>query len=456
MSNTTAHAKELESQQTSPVSTDADLTVLTANHETLGSNEATGARASSKSTPTGKRGYRWLWIVAAVIAVVLFFRLRPTGDATPVGGPQERPTPVRAAAIVRGDLAMTSSYSGELVGEVADIAPQVSGLLQEVPLRIGSVVSRGDLIAVINDVDLRNQLNEAKGQLGVARANVRRTEAELEGVEADHRRSVDLHRQEVLSDQEFDRVVAQLATSKATVAASEAQVEQATARVALLTEQLSYTRVLAPFDGIVGDRYLDRGALVQPGTRILRLVERAPLVVQFRVPERDLSVVRPDVELTVTTHATGDAEFSGRVLRISGEVSRTDRTTLVEAALGETTDLLRPGMFAEVRVQTRDLESVLVAPGAAVLRRVLMSGEESTGVLVARGGSVEWVPVRVLGQAEGRIALEGRLAEGALVLTMGHAELDSGSPIRIVQRDDQPDQPVPPPVEAQGTDGSES
>ncbi len=385
-------------------------------------------------TPVARR-QRWPWLVALalVAAAVAFFQLRP-GPATGPAEGDARPVPVRAAEVVTGDLSIETSYPGELVGEVTDISPQVSGQLREVPVRIGDRVRRGQLLAVVNDVNLRNQFHEAQGQQGVADANRRRTEAELEGVEADHRRSMELFRERLLSEQEFDRVNAQLATARASLAASDAQVAQAGARVNLLRDQLADTRLVAPFDGTVAARYLDRGASVGPGTPILRLVEEAPLLVQFRVPERDLSAITPGVRLGVRTQATAGRTFVGEALRVSGEVSRTDRSALVEGRLIDDSDLLLPGMYAEVQVRLSEITDGLIVPGEAILERTSMAGETTTGVFVVNGENARWTMVGVRGRSGNRAAIRGDLEAGDLVLTLGHAELRDGSPVRVVQQ----------------------
>ena len=354
------------------------------------------------------------------------------------GGPDavapDRPTPVRAARIELGDLALYSEYPGELVGEVSDLAPKVSGLLREVRARIGDRVERGAVVAVVDDTDLRRQLEEARGQLGVAVANERRAQAELGGVESELRRSEDLHRQAVLSAQSYDLVVARAAQARANVGAARAQIDQSQARVKLLEQQLGDTRVVAPFTGTVATRYLDPGALVHPGTPILRLVEDGRLLVQFRVPERDLGAVRVGVALSLTTQATGKSSFPGRVQRISGEVSRADRTALVEGTPDGPAGVLRPGMYAQVRVEVREILGAPLVPGVAVLRRVGADGVERTGVFtVGEGGVAEWHDVAVLGAAGGRIALETDLAAGDPVLTLGHEELRPGSPVEVMQ-----------------------
>ncbi len=362
------------------------------------------------------------------------------GDAT-----MAQAVPVRAVAARRGHLSVRTAYSGELVGEVSDISPQVSGLLVDVPARIGQHVAAGTVLAVIADVEVRNQLQEARGQLGVAEANRDRAAAELVGVEADYQRAMELYDQGLLSEQEQQQVTSQYATTKANLAAGEAQVQQSTAREALLAEQFANTRVRAPFDAVVSDRYLDRGALVQPGTPILRLVEEAPLLVQFRVPERDLSAVQTGAAFDVATEATGERTFSGTVRRVAGEVRRNDRTVLVEGELAETDELLLPGMYADVSVSLRDLDNALIVPGTALLERVAMDGGRSTGVMVPVDGLAHWRTVTVAGRSGEYSAIAGPIEVGELVLTMGHNQLGHGTPVRVV-----PNEPEPSPAGAAG------
>ena len=362
------------------------------------------------------------------------------GDAT-----MAQAVPVRAVAARRGHLSVRTAYSGELVGEVSDISPQVSGLLVDVPARIGQHVAAGTVLAVIADVEVRNQLQEARGQLGVAEANRDRAAAELVGVEADYQRAMELYDQGLLSEQEQQQVTSQYATATANLAAGEAQVQQSAAREALLAEQFANTRVRAPFNAVVSDRYLDRGALVQLGTPILRLVEEAPLLVQFRVPERDLSAVQTGAAFDVATEATGERTFSGIVRRVAGEVRRNDRTVLVEGELGETDELLLPGMYADVSVSLRDLDNALIVPGTALLERVAMDGGRSTGVMVPVDGLAQWRAVTVAGRSGEYSAIAGPVEVGELVLTMGHNQLGHGSPVRVV-----PNEPEPSPAGAAG------
>ena len=405
---------------------------------------------SLSEAPTGAR--RFVLLILALLGLVLVWRIggslleRP---ATPQGFGGAA-TAVRAAAIEQGTFERLSTYPGEIVAEVTDISPEVSGILKAIPARIGDRVKSGQVLAIINDVNLRNQNQEAQGQLGVAEANERRVAAELEHAEAEHHRAAELRATALLSQAEFDRVESQLATAAANVAAAEAQTAQAKARLALLARQLADSRVTAPFDGVIADRYVDPGTLVQPGTPILRLVQEDALRVQFRVPERDLGIVRAGVGFESTTVATGKESFAGVVKRVAGEVSRTDRTAIVEGELTTRSEVLMHGMYAEVQVQLERLERALLVPSSAVVSRVLPDGSQSTGIFVTQqdeGEKVEasaengerapstarWVDVTVLGNRAGRSAIVGEVAPGALALTMGHADLRDGAPVRVVQ-----------------------
>ncbi len=404
-----------------------------------------GPPRTGSAPPRPRRRSSGPWIAVGVAGTVVLAAAavialgRSPGAAAPgADAALAQAVPVRAEAARRGHLSVRTAYSGELVGEVADISPQVSGLLVEVPTRIGQRVAAGSVLAVIEDIDLKSQFQEASGQLGVAQANRDRAAAELIGVEADYQRAMELYDQSLLSEQEQQQVTSKYGTAKANLAAAEAQVRQSAAREAQLAEQFANTRVRAPFNAVVADRYLDRGALVQPGTPILRLVEEAPLMVQFRVPERDLAAVQAGADFDVSTEATGEQIFSGTVRRVAGEVRRNDRTVLVEGELVGTDDLLRPGMYANVSVSLRDLNDALIIPGAALLERVAMDGARSVGVLVPVDGLAEWRAVTVAGRSGEFSAVDGRLEAGDLVLTLGHTQLGNGAPVRVVNANEAP------------------
>jgi membrane fusion protein (multidrug efflux system) len=289
-------------------------------------------------------------------------------------------------------------------------------------------------MAVIDDADLRRELAEARAGLAVDEANSRRAAAQLQESATELERAASLSAEQLCSAQDHERVQARAARSRAELQAAEAEIEQARARSQILARQVGETQVVAPFAGTVAVRYLDPGALVQAGTAILRLVQVEPLLVQFRIPERDLGRIAEGSPFTLTTQATGKQAFAGQVRRLSGEVSRQDRTVLVEGRVLDNPGVLRPGMYAEARVELERVADALLLPGAAVSRRVLPGGREETGVFTVGADSVaRWRAVEVLAAQGNQVAVAGDLQAADTVLTLGHEELADGSLVQVMR-----------------------
>ena len=339
-------------------------------------------------------------------------------------------TPVRAALVVHGLLRLSSRYPGELDADTSDLASKIGGRLTRVEVRIGDRLTTGDLIAVVDDTDLQRQLEEAQAQVEVAEANRQRAVARLRAAGGELERMESLFRELLISTQQIESSRSSVRALEAELKAVGAQKRQSEARVNLLSQQIRETKIRAPFAGTVGERYLDSGTFVQPGTPIIRLVQGGPLRIRFWVPEGQLSQVKKGGSFQLTTQITGPRTFTGRVQRLSGEVNRSNRTVAVEGIVVESTPSLRPGMYAQVRVAGGTVEGKIV-PGAAVLKRVNTQGLEVQGVFVAAEDVARWVAVDILGRQDDRIAVEGRVSPGDLVLVFGHQDLVDGARVQV-------------------------
>ena len=235
-----------------------------------------------------------------------------------------------------------------------------------------------------------------------------------------------------MSDQELTALRSQVKVLEAEIGAAKAQKASAQARVSLYREQITDARLVAPFDGAISERFLDPGSSVQPNIPILRLVRRGPLRVRFRVPERDLRHLRTGSELRVTTQATGAREFSGELERVSAEVSRTDRTLAAEGLLAAEHEVLRPGMYAHVKLTFGTLEEATLVPSSAVFERIVDSSTPETAVFVVEDGKAHRRAVNVVGRHEDRSAVEG-IPVGAVVVSFGHEAVRDGGPVRVAQ-----------------------
>jgi RND family efflux transporter MFP subunit len=340
---------------------------------------------------------------------------------------------VRTAPPQRGSFELRSQYHGELDADAAQIAARSGGLLDGVRVRIGDRVEAGQLLAHVDTAQLRRQIDEAEAQRRGAIASGARVAAELAVARSAVERSEPLRKDNLLSPQDFDVLRSRVAALEAELAVAEAQADQAQARKRLLQQQIDDARLVAPFDGAVAQRFLDPGAVVQPGTAVLELVRAGPLRVRFRVPERDLGKIHVGQSFTLTTQATGPRAFTGTLERIAAAITREDRSVAVEGVLAEEAAALRPGMHAQITLQLGVLDEALSVPGDAVVERD-RAGSLASGVFVADDGRARFVVVRVVGRERDRVAVDD-LPHDVQVVTQGQERLQDGALVEVVGGD---------------------
>jgi RND family efflux transporter MFP subunit len=383
-------------------------------------------------------GLGFLGFIVALPLVGLVACTSEEGDA----GSQEN-GPASAAVVSspveRGSMVVRRRYPGELFSDAVELGSRVGGRVEQVHVRIGDHVEAEQPVAKLDDELLSRQLRELRALLRARRALVRSGEVATTAAQREFDRTQELWEQGATSKQEFDTLETELRMREAERATANAQAEQAQATIAVLEESLADSEIRAPFAGIVTRRDIDPGAFVDAGQSIVRIVAEAPLRVRFRVPEHELADVHVGLSFVLETRLNIAEIPRGEITRMAGEVTPADRSMLIEG-VAEPHPSLRPGMYADVRVDLRALEGVLIIPDAALLERVDVSGRASTGVFrIAQDGAGEavarWVDVRVLGREAGRLAIEPLVADTISdtdeVLIRGHHELAEGAMIRV-------------------------
>ncbi|MCU0791316.1 MAG: efflux RND transporter periplasmic adaptor subunit [Opitutaceae bacterium] len=310
-------------------------------------------------------------------------------------------------AIERADLSETLEVTGTLeANESIAIQPELAGIVREIAFEEGQRVQKGALLARLDDAELKAQVAEAEARADLARINRERAEA--------------LAADGTLAQAELDRVRSE---ERATVAALE-----------LLRVRLARTRLVAPFDGVLGARQLAVGDYATPVAVLARLDDLSALKVSFRVPERSIPEVEVGTRVVARVRVGANAtpvETEGEVFFVSASIDPAVRASEVKAILRTPPAALRPGMFASVKIQLAVRANVLVVPEPALLagqRGVqVIAVENKDGAATARfvnvttglrvGGRVEITPVESDALAEGtRIVASGA---GALVLFPG-------------------------------------
>ena len=453
-----------------------------AKHDDLlehGSKTGEGPNAKDDAKPVGRPRRRrvWLWSLALTVAALgaggIAWLGVGEGDTAPKAQAPRAPI-VRVAAVAQRDMVVQHHYRGELVADVAELSAQTVGELREVRVQLGDTVRKNQVLALVDASLARRQLTEARAQVQVAQAEQARAQAELATARVERDRANALLREQIITEQEAVAARSRIEVLQAQVDSAKARAAQAQAHVSLLAQGLAQTQVLAPFDGAIAQRYLDPGAIVQPGTPILRMVADGNLRVRFRAPESALPLVDVGQRLTLRTQSTQGETFAGLVTRRSAEVSPVDRSVAVEGELEQKTSRLLPGMYANVTVSAETLKNALVVPNAALVERY-RAGQPQTGVYVvddqellaasaqpegagpvegeqsqlarqSNQANVQFIPVSVRGQdaqaaaveplAEpGQAVAETGLSIGALVVTFGADALSDGAVVRVLTQE---------------------
>lgn len=386
------------------------------------------------ATPARSRG-RIAWVVVVIAGLAIgasFWIEREAEPARKPGG--KKPTTVVAAEVVRGTMVQRGRYPGELDADTADVAAFYAGRVTAVRVRVGDTVKANDVVAELDPVDAREQIAQARAQAKAAAAERNRAKVERDQAIAEVARLEPLAKDRLISELEIDRQRARAKALEATVESAAAGEAEADARVKLLEKRVVESLVRAPFAGRIAERYVDPGAIVSAGARLVRVVAVAPLRIRFEVPEAEVGRLTAGTALTAFTKAGDGSSAAAKVTGVASEVSRERRVAAVEALIEQPPPGWLPGMYAEAVVDLRTLETATIVPATAVLSRLQPDGKVAVGVLIeAEGGVARWVPVRELAREDDRAAVEGQLAPGAKVLIAGHIDLGDGSPIVVTE-----------------------
>jgi multidrug efflux pump subunit AcrA (membrane-fusion protein) len=353
----------------------------------------------------------------------------------------------------------TGSFTGD---EQTDVSPSIAGKVVAIGVEMGSYVRRGQTIVRLDDVDLKLRVQQAQAQLDQAKAGLRQAEEKvgirpgqsfdlnklpdvanarvaLDLAEKNLRRSEKLiesgdisrsvyDQQKAQRDQLKEQYEAALSLARqnyAAVMTARANVANAESQLNLARRSLSYANVYSPIDGYVADRPADLGEYVSTTTKVATVVRINPLRVRIDIPEQAIPVVNVGQSVSVTTSAWPDRNFSGRIARISPNVTPTSRTLTVEAEVENGSGVLKPGQFATVRI----LES-RAAPATLVPARAVRTESGVNRVFVIKDGHAQERLVQ-LGQTEGDLVeIKSGVAASENVATSNIELLSDGMAVR--------------------------
>ncbi|RKH54533.1 efflux RND transporter periplasmic adaptor subunit [Corallococcus llansteffanensis] len=296
---------------------------------------------------------------------------------------------------------------------VASVRAEVGGSILDVKADQGQTVKEGQLLALVEEGTLRAQVLAASSTVRVARNA-------LQVTKADEQRLQQLVKQGVITRREFERT--QLARTQA-----EGQLAEAQARLKLAQDQLGRTRVTAPFTGVVSERQVHAGDIVQPGAPLFTVVDPATLRLEASVPAVQLDQVKVGTPVDFRVNGYAGREFKGEVALINPAVDPATGQVRIYVRIPNTEQTLLSGLFAEGRVASQSKQALAVPVDALDTR------QEPPTLLRITDGKVEQVAVTLGLRDDVAQVVEVRsgLKAGDVVLLGSARDLTNGTPVKL-------------------------
>jgi RND family efflux transporter MFP subunit len=292
----------------------------------------------------------------------------------------------------------------------AAIYARTEGYLDRRYVDIGSKVKAGQVLAVISSPEVDQQLLQAKATLAQseaalqqARAALQQSKANAELARLTKERDLPLGEKHAISRQNVDEAVqayharvADVAAAEANIAAAQANVTANRANVARLEQLRGFERVVAPFDGIITARNIERGDLVATGSAaagkpLFSIAQSGTLRIQIDVPQSEAVNIQDNQPATVTVKEHLGREYIGRVVRTADALDSAARTMLTEVQVDNRDGSLLPGMYAQVKFTLANQHRSLVIPTSALVI-------DHTGmhvVIIQNNEKVHFAPVTI-------------------------------------------------------------
>ena len=309
--------------------------------------------------------------------------------------------------------------------EEVTVSAEVDGVLKDVMVDNGTIISKGMPLALIDDTDYSLEVERTNAALKQAEAN-------LSNIKLEYQRKEELYKKELLAKQQYDDVSARLSIA-------EAEIERAKSSLATVRQKLSKTKIYSALSGVVKEKKVSAGNYVKNGTQLFTIIQTNPVKLDFTVSEKDLEKIRKRQDVLLKIYAFPDREFSGKISIVYPSIDERTRTVRVEALVPNGEGFLKPGFFAKVMLYIGDEKDIILVPVTSLLYE-----EERIKVFVVDGDKAKERFIKIgqkyriqlaVGSQQSAVEeyteiIEG-LKEGEQVVVVGQQNLFEGAKVKI-------------------------
>lgn len=388
-------------------------------------------------------------LLCLVIAGFIVQRVRAGGaDSRSVSEGEPDAVYAAVAPVKRETVANSLSIAGQFIPyQNVELHAKVAGYIKKIYVDIGDRVHTGEVLAVLEIPELVAQVDEAKAEVHHAEEEIQRAQSEVQRAEAD---TVALHSNAVrlvntnkaqpglIAQQELDDATAKDRASQARVDAAKSALAAARQQLAVAQADQehyaalsNYSKIVAPYDGVVTWRFSDTGSLVQAGTSntsglpVVTVAQSDLLRLRIPVPESMAAKVRIGDSADVHVQATGE-HFTGKVTRFTDSLDPSTRTMQVEIDVPNPNYHLQPGMYADVTLLANSHADALTVPVTSILR----SGDKTSVLVVDANDRVQVRQVQLGVESSNRTEILSGLKEGERVIVGNLRSYEAGEVVK--------------------------
>ena len=335
---------------------------------------------------------------------------------------------VRVAVVRASDRTMTVSLPATTTAfEAANIFARTSGYIEKRYVDIGDQVKSGTLLAEITAPELDHQIAQAHATLAQDQATLHQIAASRELARVTNARDSNLVKQGWLTLQQGDNDRLTLAAQDAAVEVARSNVAAQEAQIRILSQEKAYQRVVAPFDGVVTQRYIDNGSLVQSGSTMMFTMMHSDVIrTQLYVPQDEAFGVEPGVQAVVHVPEIPNRSFPGTVTRIARALQPGSRTLLTEIDVPNPDGALSPGIYCIV-----DLHIPRKTPSFVVPADAIVFNEDGLHVAVVDHGTVHLQKISIARDFGKQVEVQQGLKAGDEVVLNPLVDLAEGSKVAV-------------------------
>jgi RND family efflux transporter MFP subunit len=339
----------------------------------------------------------------------------------------EREVKVEVVAAKKITMPAVAEAVGQLQAskEMTAVSP-VPGVLKEMRVKVGDVVKRGEVVAVLQAQEWLGRANANEAAVKAAAAQLNETKAQLENAEQKLATTRELYRRDLIARRDVEEMETLADTARAEKERAQAELAQREAALAQTRYLLSLTKITAPAGGIVTRRVAEPGASVPASAVLMSIADPAMMRVAITVGQSEARLMRAGMSAEVRVSALPERIYRGTVSNVKMVMDGDGATAQIDVANAD--GLLKPGLEASVSVALGGTRELTVVPRAAVFE---LAGKPS--VYVIDGRRAQTRNVTTAGEISEQTVIASNLAEGEKVIVAADENLQPGSYVRVVE-----------------------